>query len=290
MSQVFWSRLFNVHGEAQPDLRRVLAALTIDATHVTGVNEVFQQRYLQKKTDGALLERWQLQAIDAPPPTDLYPLLRVLGMIDAMEPQGDEYAGIGIFGALQPRICVRLAATIDVASRVRAPQIFLLAGQRDLQLIGAEAPAILWEKTAPLRLRANAKPEKVAYLRTETDLMTWYWQEADMPAVVQQKPWDVVDAPKVQPDDPRSRPTTASQLQYWYDTKKPTPGRYLLVSNQPHVYYQEAVARNVLTDAGIEIEVVGPAARPDLSSEFLLGELARWIYEEASRWNKFRGE
>lgn len=288
MRQKFWSRLFTTKGRPLPALQALLELLRIDAKDIGAINDVCQQRYVQKLPNGLPKERWKLRQIETLASGDLYPALRQLGMVDAIEPEGNNYAGLGIFGSLQPRMCVRLAAAIDLAQRVRCSKVMLFAGQRNLQA-EIESTRIIQENTAPLQLRAGIQTDAIASLRMETDLMAWYWRAAEMPVAVRQLPCDVIDAPKLQPDDPQSRPTTASQLRYWYDENKPTPGRYLLVSNQPHVYYQEAVARNVFPpDSGIEIECVGPAARLDLSGAFLLGEVARWIYEDTTRWNASR--
>ncbi len=278
------SPLFGPTGLAQPAFIPLLSLLNIDERRIDLVHEAFQKRFLQKKSDGTPLERWQLTTLDLPSPQDLREPLRAIDMIDAIRPSRDSYAGLCVFGALQPRICIRLAAAIELPEHVFFPSITLLAGQRNLQLDGRESLDIIQRQTGPLTLRQDQRDGDLQSLGMETDLMEWYWQNAEMPDAIRQIPWDTVDAPKVQPE---GRPTTASQLRHWILSKKPAPGRYLAVSNQPHVRYQEAVARNVIpAESGITLECVGPAASDNLSSEFLLGELARWIHEEYATWRR----
>lgn len=66
------------------------------------------------------------------------------------------------------------------------------------------------------------------------------------------------------------RATTESTVVQWLKDHKPSSGYYVAISNQPYVFYQEAVIRRTLLQAGgsdIQVQVVGSARPSEIGRE-----------------------
>jgi hypothetical protein len=97
--------------------------------------------------------------------------------------------------------------------------------------------------------------------------------------------------PKVSVSGSKQRPTTQDTLRMWLHFS-PEPGNCLIVSNQPFVHYQTAVARAVCAqglshDYGYHFEGVGPKAKT-LPIRTHLDTIARWLYNEKTVYKRAR--
>jgi hypothetical protein len=86
------------------------------------------------------------------------------------------------------------------------------------------------------------------------------------------------------------RATTESTIIQWLKEFHPKAGRYVAISNQPYIFYQESVIRRVLLQAArpdIQVDVIGSEIEPkdkstDLDTEQaknLLNNISRILYE-----------
>lgn len=115
----------------------------------------------------------------------------------------------------------------------------------------------------------SAVDEILPGCQTEGDALEKLWK---MTSIYFNLPWVSMEQPLVG----ERRPTAYDIFKFW--SEGGTPGRVLIVTNQPYCCFFESVAQVAMPD-GVEFEVVGPAATPDaLKTDVLLDNLARWIY------------
>ena len=120
-----------------------------------------------------------------------------------------------------------------------------------------------WQLTGPLP-------------KTEIDMMEMVYDQMDLPSIEH----IFVGTPLIPMTDGKTRnPATADIIQSWLN-QKPQAGRYLFISTNPFVGYQDAAIRQCLPKE-FTFETVGTAAHPDVKLSVHLDNLARWLYQES---------
>lgn len=89
---------------------------------------------------------------------------------------------------------------------------------------------------------------------------------------------------KTHADGSHQRATTEDTVKTWL-VKNHTPGNCLIISQQPYVGRQQAVAQAHLKN-NWHIETVGPQLAQDFTLEDMLDTLARWLYQEYQNMSK----
>jgi hypothetical protein len=87
----------------------------------------------------------------------------------------------------------------------------------------------------------------------------------------------------VKPDGTTYRPTTADTVVKWL-MKNPTPGKVLVISNQPFCHYQKVVTETLLPKT-FTVDVAGDKASEDTTVAIYLDTLARTIYQWSTMQN-----
>lgn len=222
-------------------------------------------------------ERWEAQTdrFERLKP-QLFPLLTQLGFIDSAAPLYSEYEGAIVYGALLPRVRVRLQYLIDQwENGVRFNHIYFLGGERPLQKEIETEQALLTEDL--LKFKKDWKnPAQIP--QTETEMMRLVWEQTEIPEEMKQVQVHFINAPmKIDPKNGQLiRPNTADTVIFWLK-ESPVKGKYLGVTNSPYIVRQDLVTRT-LAGNGYLFDTIGPAARPHEKMIILLDELARVIF------------
>lgn len=202
-------------------------------------------------------ERWEFEMLGEDQREEILPLLKRLGFIDAVDAAEKEYDYAVVHGSLYPTIKKRIAhLALQYQHGVRFREIVLLTGQR------------LLEKT---------KLEKDLPFDTETEMVLYAWETADLPVEMRKLPLTVVDAKMHN----GRRPTTKDTLLEWLNSN-PTPGRCLMISNQPYVQYQDELGKAYLPSDFI-IETIGDKADENMPMSVHLDNIGRFLWVKNGR-------
>lgn len=197
-------------------------------------------------------ERWQFSEVVVSDPEALRHHFYSLGCFEAVKAQKRHYKYAILLGALRQRMQERLDFLFSEWKRgVRFDAIVLLSGKRELD-------------------KERESPPKGVH--TEAELFSYLFKQHPLASVSTGVRLSVVDANKVAGIN---RPTTLNTFHTWLESE-PTPGTCLVISNQPYVGYQEAVARYSLHGSGMVIEGVGDKAEK-VSPAILLDTFAKWL-------------
>lgn len=230
--------------------------------------EQTQQHFTIRK---ASQERWDVQPEVWMETTDqekLLQKLKQLNVVDTITPTLNHYDAICILGStlksMQTR--ARYVANLINKDHMQTETIIMLVGERYVTL-NVDGDAATLKKIAQ---HNNLEIKKL----TETQLGIEAYQTSAIPKNI---PLHVIDTPKGN----LSRPTTETTLQELikFLKNKPTVKSILFISNQPNVYYQQAIIAEVLKhyDAHVLFEVIGPmATQPTIQS--LVGALGSYLW------------
>lgn len=169
--------------------------------------------------------------------------------------------------------------------------IVSLSGDRDL--FDTETAQVLHDP-APLSLNHRwQEPEELP--TAEYQAARWVWEQTLFPDVVNNTKISFVSAEKKTVIDNNgnervTRPTTADTVIKWITEYNPEPGHCVSISNQPYVYYQEAVMRGIMKkngmlEQGFSVEGIGMSDIIDFDTfknkiAVILDNFARTIYTE----------
>lgn len=184
----------------------------------------------------------------------LYPLLQNLGFVDEVKPSFKEYQAIIIYGALLPRVQNRISYLIKQFKKgITFSHIYLLGSERTLQNS---------EKLVLGDLACS----------TEMEMIRILWKRMT---------GDIFKGIEVHyicaPQNGLKRAITDDTVNKWLEGK-PLPGRYLVVSNQPHILRQGLVANSIAPD-DFDFDVIGKRLSTKEPTMIILDELARAIYQ-----------
>lgn len=209
--------------------------------------QVTQERFVQKNKD-----RWNFSEVTVSDPEALRRYCVSLGCFETVKAKKRHYKYAIVLGALKQRMQDRLDFLFSEWKRgVRFDSIVLLSGKRDL----------------------NEKIENPPKgLKTEAELFVYLFKQHPLSTISTGMRLTVIDAGKV---PGINRPTTVNTFQTWLESE-PTPGDCLVVSCQPYVGYQEAVARYVLCASGMVVECIGDKT-DKVSPAILLDTFAKWL-------------
>ncbi len=243
--------LFNSSGGPSCELLDLLAFVKIehDGSWQSIVTET--QKHLRRPNQ----ELWEVAPRDDLPLDQAYRLFEQMGMIDSIIACKQHYRYAAILGS-----------TVEI---VRDRFLFLKEqwerGVRfsELIIMGAERPLAPFERSTQ---------------KTETEMMLKLFQELDLPLEWRSMPITVISPPI---PEGKARPQTMHQFIDWMNID-PEPGSLLVISSQPFVGRQDAVARN---HTPFPVETIGMGVSYDhfckepIAISVLIETLARWIYE-----------
>lgn len=264
----------NQHGQVCPEVLQVLKLTNVE-TNGTLPDIVTKTQASWLRKPGT--ERWEMDKLITEHDTELKKLFHEMKMNDEIKPTTQCYTYLLILGALFKTMDQRFAHAIELyKSGVRFDGIVLLAGVRP-------AVAEQGENVQTFLNYSNLQTlDKIP--ETETEMLQFIYDHANMPAGMRQIPVQIIDAPmQTTASGKLTRPTTADTLKIWLQTN-PEPGNCLAISNQPYVGYQHSVIKTFLP-SHFSIETVG-AASAGKEPAVMLDTLARILYQEQQRLQK----
>jgi hypothetical protein len=260
------NQLVNQRVRAHPALLTVCQLTDITLSAAPSLEEIIQktQRHWLRKPG---LERHEL--IDSSYEAKRYlllPLLQPLKVLDKVEAKQiyNPYDVVLIHGAMADAVKIRIQFLMTEYQRgVRFNQVVLLSGDR------------------PLHTEKESEYLQLG-LTTEAEMMQHLWET--MPGLtdsIKQHVHLVVAKGKIV-NGKYKRPNTRDTVYQWLNELAPKLGdRYLAVSHQPFVPFQDFVLYNTLTEKlkHISLETIGPQASLDERVAVHLDNLARCLYE-----------
>jgi hypothetical protein len=203
-------------------------------------------------------ERWEI--VDSYPEDQqllIANLCDKMGFFSEVRPSLDNYTHCCILGATLPTAKARMLYAKELwESGVRFEEIVLLTGIR------------------PLDAKVDEVPEFESLPRDEAEGMLKLFHTLDIPEKMRELPVVLICSPA----EGGRRPNTQDTILEWM--KRPLKqGACLLISNQPWVKYQRAIAKAALK---LPFEAVGPKAHPSYSNRaaVMLDNVARWLYAD----------
>lgn len=270
--------LYNAEGRPSDALVKVLNAFGIcqDGSWETIVQET-QSKWL----NGPHRERWEFEICHDSNPQKTYELFTDLSMTQSIWNKNCEYA----YGVI-------LGSSVQVMRQhfwflkqawehgMRFKQLVILVGDRPLAPELENESTLIDPANSPYPFRKDWKPP-ATLPKNETEAAKLIFDQLDLPEQWRTMPFIFIDTPC--PQNAR-RPNTSDTFIYWLKSANPAPGSCLIVSRQPFIKRQDAVAHHCLPPC-FTIETVGEGfSMEDFLKEprgtaILLDELARWIYE-----------
>jgi len=273
-------------GNSSPALLELLDFLEIEHNNtLKSIVDTTQKKWLRQTGK----ERWEMEEKFPEKRQKLINLFDQLGTIKEIKPQKKQYDYVLFFGASFPAFKRRLNFLFQLWNDgIRFNTVVFLGGQRPLdpQL---ESPEILLDTATNSFPYKKAWELKTEMPQTEIDMMKFVFDQAELPQGFELVNLVFVDTPMQKTDSgqPR-RPITVDTINKWLKTY-PKPGSLLVISSQPHVGYQDTVARTVLP-SHFSIETVGAAAGPGLKTAVYLDNLARWLYQTQEYFKKNKSD
>lgn len=223
-------------------------------------------------------ERWELtSSYSAQARSIILNECSKLGMIHEIKPQRKKYDYAIILGGTVQTMRKRFAHVLELIKQGRTFNLIVfLCGQRPLnKAIESDDTLVSYTNST---LPANMNWQRPAMLpQTETEMTLMIIDQTLLPNDLKEKIM-VIDTPcKTGPQGNLLRPTTGDTFASWLATL-PQPGTVLVISSQPYVGYQDAVARTFLPKE-FTCETIGRSDENDYSDVVLLDTLARWLYQ-----------
>ena len=224
-------------------------------------------------------ERWDLASDQIP--TELMEIFDKCGCIGDVGPVACEYDYVLVMGALASRMRTRLGYALELCKTIKCKKLVLLTGQRprNVQLETEKDILGVGLDHDQLVKKSDFKWDGILP-QTESGIMQLLYEQADVSADFKQQVQVVlVDAPmKLNAAGDLVRPTTGDTVDLWL-AQNPTPGRCLVISNNPYIGYQDSVTRGLLPTS-FKIETVGHQDGDDVKLAIYLDNMARWLYQE----------
>ena len=219
----------------------------------------------------------QYQIPGGPPSDEDFAALQELGMVEEVVVPAGQYAGAFVCGATRPAVIKRLAHLVgEHYNGVSLSTVYLWGGARPLNTDTENPIALCTPGWLPFK-KGWTPPAILP--TTEAGMERLVFEQSDL------SPWQgiFIDTPRQETPDGKGRdPNTTDTAKEMMKTNPPSPGTYLLVSNQPYIARQVFNVRAVLPD-DIKIIGIGYAAAPTLALNKFLDEVARLLHEEVKR-------
>jgi len=215
---------------------------------------ITQNQWMQKGK-----KRWEFAAKEEDKRELLLPFLHKLKCFEEIAPQEKNYDYAIVLGALSSRIERRLSFLIELWQRgIRFKQLVFLSSDR------------------PILRDLEKVPNGI---NTESELLSFTFKNLSLPEQLRKIPLQVISSPLIlNQKKVIEYPNTGHTFLDWLKSN-PKPGTCLIISDQPFVGYQDAVAQSFLPSS-FSCETVGMSAQEDLPIAIYLDNLAKWLYQE----------
>ncbi len=231
-------------------------------------------------------ERWEMQEIYQEKRDQLMPILEKLGVLYEVHPSLSYYDYILIHGALVPRMRDRLRFLDELWGKgLRAKKIVFLTSERPLHQ-DLENNDVLFNKDHSSVLFREDWVQYPLSPQTEADGAKLAWDQVITHPSLRFKKVHYVVVPMIENKETGAlrRAHTGDTVEAWLDTD-PKIGKYLAISNNPYISYQDQIMRNILRkkgylEQGATLETVGPSADISIPLAVHLDAVSQWLYRE----------
>lgn len=228
-------------------------------------------------------ERWEVPELnlDSHQKQRVLSHLEKMGLIKELKPESNDFDYAFVLGATVPRMKARLNQLINQWNEgVRFHKIIFLSGQRPLTDDIDRTDELVNESVG-----RNATEDQKKKIRphTEVEAARLLYQSTDMPEAMLKVDTQFISSPRYLVDGRWERGNTRDNIKYWLQMK-PEPGKVLVISNQPHAFYQQEVIRQELPPEFIT-EVSAQKAQDNARFILTLDALALWLHNLQKRVN-----
>lgn len=205
-------------------------------------------------------ERWHLLETKSEAEQEKFKkLFAKAGIINAIAPTGKKYDYVLFMGGDIHGMQERLDFLTQLAKNG--------LDVKQLVFITAERPIDADHELAQL---------KDKQLKTEYDLLQFQYEQSELSSLLHTQPI-YINTPNKVINSKIYRATTPDGFIEWLKIN-PKPGSSLVISSQPLIGYQNAVALSLLPT--FKIESVGPESSTSVTTPEYFDTLARWLYQE----------
>ena len=206
-----------------------------------------------------------------------------LGLVDELTPEAANYEYALVLGATVPRMERRLNHLVSLWKKgIRFKKIIFLVGQRPLT-DGIDKVDTLIART--IGKQASGDRANAARPLTETEGAKLVYETSDLPPAMRQVPVEFVDTPRTWRHDHWQRANTRDTLKQWLGLR-PEPGKTLVISDQPHAFYQAEVVKQELPES-FAVDAAAQEADPDTQVSIYLDALALWLHNRQKRISRY---
>ncbi|WP_422132458.1 hypothetical protein [Endozoicomonas sp. ALD040] len=228
-------------------------------------------------------ERWEMKDLPLTPDQHLAVMghLKALNFVQELLPSSTNYEYSLVLGATVPGMERRLNHLAKLWQEgVRFNKIVFLVGQRPLKEGIDNIDSLVANSIGE---QARGKGARTARPITETEGAMQLFATMKLPGEMKKLPTEFVDSPRVWKQNHWQRANTRDTLIQWMKAA-PTPGRTLVISDQPHAHYQLEVVKQELPDA-FQPEVTAQTADEGTRIILYLDALALWLHNLQSQIN-----
>ena len=236
--------LIQENGNISDGLSKIFEVLNISTKgkNLLEIYKIFYEKYGLKKNQ----ERWQLEKKDEEKKLLLMPIFEKLGIVQEILPASKNYKTIIILGASVGRMRKRVAFLQNLWEHgIRAERIVFFAGERLLVQDLEEEKNPLDESVSSVPFREGWTAPSVIP-KSEAEVAPIIWDQIIVHKELREVPVLYISAPYVKDSKTQEmrRPNTGDLVRAWLTTHPPSPGKYMAISNNPYVYYQDQSIRN----------------------------------------------
>lgn len=265
--------LVNEQGHVDTALLQLLALTNIK--HEGSLQSIVEQT--QKSETGWLrkpgLERWDMVNTSVENSDQFFQLFDKLHLVNEISPQQKQYDYLLCMGATYASMKLRLQYAIDLWNKgIRYNEIVMLSGARPLT------------QAETAKLQSDCLYQEGDFIpETEAEAMKFLYEKMNMPDEMRRVSMVLINVPmKMMQNGTLARPTTGDTVDAWMELH-PKPDACLVISNQPHIGYQDSVTKTLLPKS-FTVETVG-AKSNETNISVYLDALARTLYQEKKRQN-----
>ena len=206
-----------------------------------------------------------------------------LGLVDELMPETVHYQYALVLGATVPRMQRRLNHLASLWKKgTRFKEIIFLVGQRPLT-DGIDKVDTLIART--IGKQASGDKAQAARPLTETEGAKLVYETSDLSVAMRQVPVIFVDTPRTWQNDHWQRANTRDTLKQWLSLR-PEPGKSLVISDQPHAFYQAEVVKQELPESFL-VDAAAKEADKDTQVSIYLDALALWLHNLQKRTSRY---
>ncbi|WP_062267393.1 hypothetical protein [Endozoicomonas arenosclerae] len=265
---------------SQQQLETLSALLTAtDTPHQKEFNSMVEATQQWRRRPDQ--ERWEVKdlKLSQEQRKKVFNYLEALGLINESRPEKQQFDYALVLGGTAPRMSARLQHLIKLWHEgVRFNHIIFLSGQRPT-LDDIDQTELLVAKV--IGSDASEDRKRKARPATEKEAAEMVYMSSNMPEAMRKLKVTFFSTDRFWEVDRWQRGNTRDSIKNWVSSH-PKPGSALIVSNQPHLFYQQEVIRQELPK-GFVTEATAQASGANDQLIMYLDAMALWLHNLQQR-------